>query len=251
MSDVTDVNFSQCLPIEENALSSELMNLSIKRSRLWPHFTVFRLSTNLRLNADQQSFAHWLLEVGEGRNLTGPDGQEELPPTVLSSGDLIEEVYGEMLRTPSTLCGTQLKDYLSGRCILSVLNEVCNWYNNAVIERMSGQAREYLSIDETIVETGADAPRQPVELLNSLDIPGIPPHKLRLKRNSVVMLLRNLQVSEGLCNGKLHTNLVFCTREVGLRYTPPYPGYASERAARRDSQRQPQRANSRDSAHYA
>jgi ATP-dependent DNA helicase PIF1 len=41
----------------------------------------------------------------------------------------------------------------------------------------------------------------PIEYLNSLTFSGLPPHKLRLKPGSLVMLLRNLCIKQGLCNG--------------------------------------------------
>ena len=46
-----------------------------------------------------------------------------------------------------------------------------------------------------------DATHYPVEYINSLRDAGIPPHRLVLKRNAVVMLLRNLNFNGGLCNG--------------------------------------------------
>lgn len=41
----------------------------------------------------------------------------------------------------------------------------------------------------------------PVEYLNQLNFAGIPPHTLTLKVNSHIMLLRNVNQIEGLCNG--------------------------------------------------
>ena len=41
----------------------------------------------------------------------------------------------------------------------------------------------------------------PTEFLNSININGIPLHKLELKERALVMLLRNIDVNSGLCNG--------------------------------------------------
>ena len=37
------------------------------------------------------------------------------------------------------------------------------------------------------------------EFLNSIEI--MPPHELKLKKNTIIMLMRNLDISEGMCNG--------------------------------------------------
>uniref|UniRef100_A0A0L8GR46 DNA helicase Pif1-like 2B domain-containing protein n=1 Tax=Octopus bimaculoides TaxID=37653 RepID=A0A0L8GR46_OCTBM len=41
----------------------------------------------------------------------------------------------------------------------------------------------------------------PFEFINSLTPSGIPPHRLNLKVGAIVMLLRDLSISQGLCNG--------------------------------------------------
>nr|GEY00227.1 ATP-dependent DNA helicase PIF1-like [Tanacetum cinerariifolium] len=41
----------------------------------------------------------------------------------------------------------------------------------------------------------------PMQYLNTITFPGFPPHELKLKVGSPIMLLRNVNLSRGLCNG--------------------------------------------------
>ena len=41
----------------------------------------------------------------------------------------------------------------------------------------------------------------PVDFLNTVEGYGLPPHHLRLKIGSIIMLIRNLNIKSGLCNG--------------------------------------------------
>ena len=80
-------------------------------------------------------------------------------------------------------------------------NDVIN-ISNEILNRMEGDTIEYLSLD-----TAEDDNEQnldvilPTEFLNSLTPNGLPPHKLKLKVDAIVILLRNLNVNEGPCNG--------------------------------------------------
>jgi ATP-dependent DNA helicase PIF1 len=56
----------------------------------------------------------------------------------------------------------------------------------------------YKSID-TVCDT-TEAVNYPTEFLNSLDLPGMPPHNLQLKVGSLVIFLPNLNPLR-LCNG--------------------------------------------------
>ncbi|CAB4464749.1 unnamed protein product [Rhizophagus irregularis] len=59
----------------------------------------------------------------------------------------------------------------------------------------TGEAFEYLSAD-TVEEADDQCPQ---EFLNSLTVSGLPPHKLILKLETLIILLRNLQPNDGLC----------------------------------------------------
>uniref|UniRef100_A0A453SFI6 DNA helicase Pif1-like 2B domain-containing protein n=1 Tax=Aegilops tauschii subsp. strangulata TaxID=200361 RepID=A0A453SFI6_AEGTS len=53
-----------------------------------------------------------------------------------------------------------------------------------------------------------------MEFLNILPFPGIPYHELKLKVGISVMLLRNINQSDGLCNGTRMTII-----QLGRRFT--------------------------------
>lgn len=180
---------------------SEQLNISLKRCDLWQFFTTFKLTKNLRLRQGQQQYDTWTMDVGEGRNLTGDDGQERILDDILFRGSLIDEVYGRLISGDPTLVGPVLTKYLAGRCILAVLNQVCTWYNDAIVDRLPGAAQVLTSFDEIVPESPDDTRRYPTELLHKLDLAGFPPHTLRLKKNAVVMMLRNIQPALGLVNG--------------------------------------------------
>ncbi|GBN40389.1 hypothetical protein AVEN_117522-1 [Araneus ventricosus] len=86
-----------------------------------------------------------------------------------------------------------------------------------------GLVTEYRSID-TVVDSD-DAVNFPIEILNSVDPPGMPPHRVHLKIGSVIILLRNLDPPK-LCNGtslsveRLLTNILQATILTGKEKGP-------------------------------
>jgi len=62
-----------------------------------------------------------------------------------------------------------------------------------------GEAVTFKSIDSAIEEFGNMA--LPPQHYNTQTPSGMPPHELTLKEGCIVILLRNLDVSLGLCNG--------------------------------------------------
>lgn len=85
--------------------------------------------------------------------------------------------------------------------------------NKQILEKLSGNIHTSRSIDEVITETPSDALNFPTEVLNRMTPFGMPPHVLNLKKEAVVMPLRNFNVKDGLCNG---TRLI--VQEVGTRF---------------------------------
>ncbi|XP_074341972.1 uncharacterized protein LOC141679370 [Apium graveolens] len=96
------------------------------------------------------------------------------------------------------------QEYLRSRSILTPTNIVVDDINAQILERVLSNMHTYLSQD-SIEDRGVDDndfdSSFPVEYLNSINMPCMPKHELKVKFGAVVMLMRNLNQIMGLCNG--------------------------------------------------
>ena len=76
--------------------------------------------------------------------------------------------------------------------------------NKKILETLHGQVNLYRSFDQAtpkMNDGGAIELLCPPEYLNSMEFPSMPQHVLALKIGTPIMLLRNLNLIGGLCNG--------------------------------------------------
>ena len=120
----------------------------------------------------------------------------KLEPATLPA--LILKIY------PNLQDGPTLPDaHFLERSILCARNAEVDEINASVIESFPGDLTVFHSVDSAS-NTGSandNLDEYPVEYLNSLDMPGLPPSHLHLKIGVPLMLLRNLDTAKGLCNG--------------------------------------------------
>ena len=91
-------------------------------------------------------------------------------------------------------------EQIYSRAILSCRNENVDHINKKVMTLFnSSKSKCYLSADS--VADSSQANLYLTEFLNTLTPSGLPPHRLYLKKNSPIILLRNLNPREGLLNG--------------------------------------------------
>ncbi|GJT04993.1 ATP-dependent DNA helicase PIF1-like protein [Tanacetum coccineum] len=94
--------------------------------------------------------------------------------------------------------------YLKERAILTPWNDDADAINEYMFKKLRGESVTYNSANK-ICKGSTDTLDQynlyPVEFLNSLNFPGMPPHALCLKKELPIMLIRNVDPSKGLCNG--------------------------------------------------
>nr|KAJ0215937.1 hypothetical protein LSAT_V11C300152420 [Lactuca sativa] len=152
-----------------------------------------------------------------------------IPPTENALNNLIEFVYGDdILKKPSALL-------LSARAIVCPKNETIQKINDIVLQKSHGHSKMYESAD-SIEFNGNQSTKfnsfYPIEYLNALNFPSIPVHSLLLKINTLVMLIRNINQKEGLCNGtrlmvsQLLSNVIEATiitgTSIGNKVILPY-----------------------------
>lgn len=77
------------------------------------------------------------------------------------------------------------------RTILSVLNTTVTALNKTILARFSGEGRLYSSVDSCNVNgESKELDEIPVEILQDIDLPSLPPSSLHLKLGCPVILLR-------------------------------------------------------------
>jgi ATP-dependent DNA helicase PIF1 len=194
-------DWRQILPIIPNGTRGQSVAASLTQSPLWNHVHVLNLSQNMRVRAEEIEFAEWLIHVGEGTHENFP--KLEIPPHLrLTNSDLpslIDQVYSDLIENIGN--ATFFKD----RVILATTNDVVDKINDTIVN-MVGNTRSYSSLDSVVHDdiNGDEDDNDtmyPLEFLNSLSVNGLPPHQLKLSIGSVVVLLRNIDKSNGLCNG--------------------------------------------------
>ncbi|XP_059156649.1 uncharacterized protein LOC131941421 [Physella acuta] len=206
-------DFRQLLPVVKRGNEVDIQNASIKKSYLWELFTKFNLNLNMRLEEGEIDYSRFLLNVGEGKVPTNENGEIELPEDMVLNNISIEQCMKNIY--PSF---EEPKVVFSKRCILVPLNENLRKINSMSIREFPGQLKECFSFNSVI--EGTDSAHFPTEFLDSVELSGLPPHRLELKIGSPITLLRNLDPPR-LCNGTrliiqaLHNNLIVAKILIG------------------------------------
>ena len=111
---------------------------------------------------------------------------------------------------PETLINVIFPNIFTGiiendSAILTPKNNDCDVINSIAIRKFLEETPivTLCSADTVKNKDGTDNHNNlyPTEFLNSLNVNGLPLHKLELKINALVMLLRNIDINSGLCHG--------------------------------------------------
>ena len=190
-------DFRQTLPVVPRAQAAEILENCINRSQLWNFMSQYRLTQNMRARLGESSFCDWLIKLGDGTLTTelldDPlPGQIDIPTSCHVTDDIVESIYPDF--------DVPRDDSI----ILTPKNADTHVINDKALDkyRPNETARSYLSHDKYVAdddnEVGSDLP---VEFLHTLTPSGLPLHNLKLKVGSPIMLLRNMNLKNGQCNG--------------------------------------------------
>ena len=223
-------DFRQVLPAVPRSSRTVIVEHCLKSSPLWPLFTVHRLKKNMRAKENESEFANWLLELGNG-TLPSPDHETfpnaiKIPDTCnIVQSDIVTEVFSDITDVQA----------LADRVILTPTNAETLKLNNHLLDKLPGETEVYFSVDKAVCDT-EEAANYPMEFLNNITPSGMPPHELRLKTGAIIMLLRNLDITRGLCNGTrliirhLHNRVIdakiLTGSSAGLRVLIPWIKHA-------------------------
>ncbi|XP_058741448.1 uncharacterized protein LOC131613826 [Vicia villosa] len=204
-------DFRQILPVIPRGTRSDIIHATINSSYIWDHCKVLKLTKNMRLQYgisdstidDIRSFSEWILSIGDGTMCEPNDGYADiciLDEFLISNFSdpikaIVEDTYPDLI--PNYLDS----DYLQSRAILASTIEVVDDINKYITNLLPREDKEYFSSDsiDKSDATNFDAYEHVTpEFLNVLKTSGLPNHSIRLKVGVTIMLMRNLDQSEGL-----------------------------------------------------
>ncbi|XP_057426381.1 uncharacterized protein LOC130719785 [Lotus japonicus] len=207
-------DFRQILPVIPKGSRAEIVTATINSSRLWRFCKVLTLTENMRLFSNLVTpdveeikvFAKWVLDVGDGILGYYNDGDSDIkvldetlvPQSSNPVADIVRAIY------PNIMDKVGCVDYYEDKAILAPTLDAVDSINQYVLSLFPGKEKIYLSSDtvwSVREEIGIEADWVTTEFLNDIRCFGIPDYRLVLKEGVPVMLMRNLDISTGLCNG--------------------------------------------------
>jgi hypothetical protein len=212
-------DFRQVLPVVEGGSRAEILDSSLIKSPLWRHVTALRLRENMRLSNPSLSaddrieldmFAQWVLSIGDGTVPMDVREGEAVPSWLSLPADIVllpdSDYIAAIVDTIYDQFSERYSDavYLAQRAIVCPTNKIADSINDVVFSKVPGDETVFESSDIICKTTDHMADVDilyPPEFLHKVDPANFPRHKISLKIGVPVMLLRNINLSMGLCNG--------------------------------------------------
>ncbi|GJR71544.1 ATP-dependent DNA helicase PIF1-like protein [Tanacetum coccineum] len=155
---------------------------------------------------EMRDFKEWILKVGDGELREANDGDVsiDVPEEILI--DAVDDPVTSIIdfTYPNLLNNINDPSYFQEKAIFAPTNEVVDTINDHLLNKFPGEEMVYLScdnIDKTERGSAIDEAVFSPEFINGLKFSCVPNHRLALKVGVPIMLLRNIDQANGLCNG--------------------------------------------------
>nr|GEW91589.1 DNA helicase [Tanacetum cinerariifolium] len=173
-----------------------------------------------------QRFSSWLLNSGDG-NIGLPDetDSENCSIVQISEELCIPDNDNTIHQLINFICSDQTfqtpsAEDLQKKVIVCPKNKTADMINTHILSLLNHERRVYLSSDEATPhgnDGGETELLYPNEYLNTLNFARLPPHRLELKIGAPIILLRNLNLKGGLCNGTRMTVIQLLSKVIEAR----------------------------------
>ena len=198
-------DWKQGPPVVLRGSQAQILNATFKCSKLWPNVQQHTLKTNMRVLLhgcqDEKEFLRFQANIGTGASNRSPDEQiTVIPSDMVSNATTIREFASEIYRD---ICRNYRDPhYFLERAVLTPRNQAVEEINETVLDMLPTAADKIdICLSSDTIEDDDNAVRFPIEVLNTLTPNGLPCHRLKLAKNAVIILLRNLNFHDGAVNG--------------------------------------------------
>lgn len=208
-------DFRQILPVIPHGSVMDSVHACLKYSYLWDATDEFKLTVNMRLRrggaqdpegSEANGFTRWLLALGSGELQDRTVAKIELRHVTATSvkpgtaflSPVIRDFYVSTDALIRRAAWDQLGVYYGGRAIITPLNRTIDHLNESILDSIEGRIHTFDSIDRIDEENKEHVT---ADILNTFNFSGFPHHSITLKVGCLVVLLRNLNLATGLCNG--------------------------------------------------
>ena len=191
-------DFRQTLPIIPGAYKTQIIRSTIKYCNFWRYVTKFALHENLRAGPENQVFAEFLLQVGNG-TLSRDDIHIVTLPNEVQRADTPTDMFFKIY-------GNEMDPGEGTKCILCPTNELVKRVNQRCSrlykrDDETVSYRTYYAFDTAVEDDLSQRVIVSRDMMNQSWYPGFPEYNLTLKVGVPIMCIRNLSRSTGLMNG--------------------------------------------------
>ena len=197
-------DFRQLLPVVPGGTDADIQAVTLNNADFWNQVHIMRLTQNMRISSCtpvkfRGDFAQFLMRCGNG---IGNDIkiQPYMRIDAHNLRALIHNIYPNLADNPSPA-------HFKHRAIIAPLNVDVDAINAKAIELFPSDFERVFPSFDSVVEDGDD-PDDPdsysntgIETLNDMNPSGFPKHKLIVKTGMPMIILRNISLADGLCNG--------------------------------------------------